>query len=469
MFSIHQRLRMMGIFVAFISMLHAISAQTSSIAIENALGVDIYSIYISRPSPSAWGEDTLGSRKLASGTAITITGPAPGSYDMKLVIGEGYACVIHNVRVDSRTVKLKLTPDLVSQCEDFSEGLGRGVSPGDSTTTETKNYQVVRIFFATDRLKGQRTGELQEFTAERAPDESLTLGSAEVSIPRDHQMGELEAPSVFRLEFKPNPEKHVVLLTATVLEKQQFVELLNSRLDHDPKRRALVFVPGYDVTFEDSARRLGQITYDLGFSGAPVLYSWPSRGTLLGYTKDEATTEWSSGHLLSFLQTLQEQSGVKAIYLIGHSMGNRLIASALRGIADHSTEPTNTKISQAIMAAPDIDAAVFKQIAKPLLTSGVHITIYESSKDFALKASHTFHGYPRLGDTEPTVHVFKNYECIEASSVDTGLLGHSYVGDNTSILSDIYDLIRNGSPATQRFRLSEQRTLDGLPYWSFRK
>jgi esterase/lipase superfamily enzyme len=470
--SIRKRFGMMGIFAACMSMLCPVSAQTLTLKITNTSEVGIFSIYMSRPDHATWGGDTLGDGKLAPGTATTITGIAPGSYNMKLVDENGNSCVIHKFGIYSRTVRLNITPDLLLRCEGVNSSIDDNVSSAhtrDLASDETKNYQVIRIFFATDRQQGQRTGELQEFTAERAADERLTLGSAEVSIPRDHQMGELEAPSVFRLEFRPDPEKHVVLLTATVLEKQQFGELLNSRLDRDPKRRAIVFVPGYSVTFENGARRLAQITYDLGFSGAPILFSWPTRGTLFGYTADEATAEWSSAHLLSFLQTLQEQSGVKTIYLIGHSMGNRLIASALRSIADHPTTPDRTKISGVIMAAPDIDAGFFKQIADPLLTSGVHITIYESSRDFALKASHKFHGYPRLGDTDPTVHVLKNYECIEASSVDTDLLGHSYVRDSTSVLSDIFDLIGNGSPATQRFRLSEQHTLDGLPYWSFKK
>jgi esterase/lipase superfamily enzyme len=120
------------------------------------------------------------------------------------------------------------------------------------------------------------------------------------------------------------------------------------------------------------------------------------------------------------------------------------------------------------MAAPDIDAGVFKQIANPLLPSATQITIYESSKDRALEVSHTFHRYPRLGDTDPSIHVFKDYQCIEATSVDAGLIGHSYIGDSASILSDIFDLIRNGASANERFRLTEH-TLDGLPYWSFKK
>ena len=39
----------------------------------------------------------------------------------------------------------------------------------------------------------------------------LELGTCEVSIPKDHQVGVLESPTVLRLEFREDPERHVVL------------------------------------------------------------------------------------------------------------------------------------------------------------------------------------------------------------------------------------------------------------------
>ena len=40
----------------------------------------------------------------------------------------------------------------------------------------------------------------------------LELGTCEVSIPKLHEVGELESPSVLRLEFREDPDRHVVLL-----------------------------------------------------------------------------------------------------------------------------------------------------------------------------------------------------------------------------------------------------------------
>jgi esterase/lipase superfamily enzyme len=342
-----------------------------------------------------------------------------------------------------------------------------GKSVNSSATLPDRNYQVVRIFFATDRALGKRSADMQIFTGARSGSENFSLGEAEISIPRDHKMGKLEQPSLLRLEFRSDPEKHVVLLKSKVLTTNAFQAALGDKLKGDAKRRVLVFVHGYNVSFEDAARRLGQMTYDLGFSGAPILYSWPSRDSLLGYAEDEASVEWSIPHFTAFLRSLHLNPDVQTIYVVGHSMGNRLVTNALKNLA--SNNPTSQPmIRDVIMAAPDIDEGVFRQTADTLLTAASRITVYESSNDNALVISHRYHGYARLGDTNPTVHVLSRYECIEASSLNTGLLGHSYIGDSSSIMADVYDLMTNGLSAGKRFRLVEHR-LDGLPYWSFKQ
>ncbi len=36
----------------------------------------------------------------------------------------------------------------------------------------------------------------------------LAMGTCDVSIPRDHSIGELEAPVIYRLEIRERPERH---------------------------------------------------------------------------------------------------------------------------------------------------------------------------------------------------------------------------------------------------------------------
>jgi esterase/lipase superfamily enzyme len=45
-------------------------------------------------------------------------------------------------------------------------------------------------------------------------------------------------------------------------------------------------VHGFNVSFENALRRTAQIAYDLDFDGAPFLFSWPSRDSLLSYASD---------------------------------------------------------------------------------------------------------------------------------------------------------------------------------------
>ena len=327
-------------------------------------------------------------------------------------------------------------------------------------------FQVVRIFFATDRARGPRVKEAQTFTGDRSADGALSLGTAEISIPRDHLLGELERKSLWSMDHRDNPAKFVTLLRSNVLPEGAFIAEIQNKLGSDPEKQALIFVHGYNVTFEDAAMRLGQITYDLGFAGAPILYSWPSQGALLKYAADEASVEWTTGHFERFLQTVAQQTGAQTIYLVAHSMGNRAVSGALRSIAEKG-QTLKPQLKEIVMAAPDIDAGVFQQLAATIAQTGGHFTIYESSKDLALQVSHRFHSYPRLGDTRPTAHAYEGYDCIDATAVDTGFLGHSYFAESKSMLGDIFDLLQGKDPGN-RFRLVRAQP-GARGCWTFKK
>ena len=327
-------------------------------------------------------------------------------------------------------------------------------------------FQTVRIFFATDRARGLRVKEAQAFTGDRSADGTLSFGAAEISIPRDHRLGELERKSIWSMDYRDDPAKFVTLLRSNLLPEGSFITEVQNKLGSDPNKEALIFVHGYNVTFDDAAMRLGQITYDLGFAGAPILYSWPSKGATLKYTADEASVEWTTGHFERFLRTVAQQSGAQTIFIVAHSMGNRAVSGALRSIADKG-QTLKPQLKEIVMAAPDIDAGVFQQLAATIAQTGGHFTIYESSKDLALQLSHRFHSYPRLGDTKPAAHAYEGYDCIDATAVDTGFLGHSYFAESTSVLADIFDLIR-GKGLSDRFRLVKTQP-NGQGCWMFRK
>ncbi len=324
------------------------------------------------------------------------------------------------------------------------------------------NYATVNVFFATDRNRSKSKKPSDMFGVERGS--SLTYGTCKVSIPRDHRMGELESPSIWRLEFRQDPEKHVVLLQVSVQQQREFFAEISARVKKSVKKNAFVFVHGYNVSFEDAARRTAQISYDLGFDGAPVFYSWPSQGTVAGYVVDETNIEWAQTNIKRFLDDFAVRSDAENIYLIAHSMGSRGLTRAFTQLV--AEKPAlRTRFREVILAAPDIDAEVFKRDIAPKLAPA---TLYASSQDKALELSRKFHGYPRAGDSGARLLIMPGVETIDASNVDSDFLGHSYFGEATSVISDMFYLIKEAKRADARFGLQPVDIPEGR-YWVFKQ
>jgi len=295
---------------------------------------------------------------------------------------------------------------------------------------------------------------------------ALELGVCEVSVPKSHDVGELESPSVLRLELREDPQRHVVLLGVRPEPAETFYAGLRDCVGRSRKKEAFVFVHGYNVSFEDAARRTAQIAYDLAFDGAPIFYSWPSQATLVGYPVDETNAAWTVPDLKEFLLGVARRSGARSIHLIAHSMGNRALTSALRELSSDLREDC-PRFHQVVLTAPDIDAEVFRRDLAPAIVKAANrVTLYASSTDEALVLSKQFHGYPRAGDAGPQIIVVPNIDTIDVSGIDTSLLGHSYYGSNSTVLADLFDLVHLSKPPGQRKWLRAIQ-LEALTYWRF--
>ena len=336
---------------------------------------------------------------------------------------------------------------------------------GGREQPKQNNYVEIKIFYATDRRKSGEMAPASFYSMERSPDEAMNFGTCKVSIPRDHRKGELDSPKWWKLRFRQDPNRDVVLLSVLASSERKFFSELASDVNSTTEKKAFVFIHGYNVTFEDAARRTAQLAYDLTFQGVPIFYSWPSKGSVSGYIADEATIDWVRPHLEKFLEQVAARSNATSIYLIAHSMGNRALAGALKDIVTRGERQQASHFREVVLAAPDIDAGVFRQLATALAGSADRVTLYASSKDRALAASKTVHEYARAGESGPNLVVVNGIDTVDVSAIDTGFLGHSYVADNTSVITDMIGLIA-GSPAPHRVCLSA-KTFNGLGYWLY--
>lgn len=261
----------------------------------------------------------------------------------------------------------------------------------------------------------------------------------------------------------------MVLLSLTPMPRGVFLASLRSAVQESAGSEALVFVHGFNVAFTEAVLRTAQLAYDLGFDGAPIAYSWPSQSALTrtAYHTDETNAEWTVPHLEKFLSDVAAQSGARRIHLVAHSMGNRPLTAALHRIAVRMTPTSKPAFEHIVLTAPDIDAETFLQLAREFSRSGKRTTLYASSNDKALQFSREIHGgLPRAGDSGPDIVVLQGIDTIEVSTVDTSLLGHSYYGENRSVLTDLFSLIRDGKAPDQRFGL-RPRNKRGFKYWIF--
>lgn len=307
----------------------------------------------------------------------------------------------------------------------------------------------VRVYFGSNRDFSQRGG------VDRSTNriEKNQYGECVVSIPDRHQWGELERPTIWRLEFCESARRHVVLQSAQLLDREVCLSHLRQDLGASLDPDLFVFVHGYNVDFAEAAQRTAQMAYDLRYPGVPVFYSWPSDGRITSYGRDVRVADASIGCMAEFLETLAQDSGARRIHLVAHSLGNRALVGALAQLT--TRPPLSSRVfDEVVFAAPDLDAAQFAEVLAPQIQAVVRrATVYSSGSDLALWASRMWHRTFRLGQRGPHWSSIRDYEWIDiVDATSVGFewleLGHSAYG--SELLGDLQKVIagnpRDASP-----------------------
>lgn len=351
--------------------------------------------------------------------------------------------------------------DPFQQEEPFGAARERPAAPtphARALAANIKPYELVKVFYATNRQRTASDKPNDAFGGDRG---DLTYGMCEVSIPFTHTLGGLEGPGFMQSE---DPTRHVMLQKVTSLAHDDFLTGVRQRMAETSGRKALLYIHGFNTSFRDAARRTGQLQHDLAFDGAAVFYSWPSQASALSYVMDSTNAEWAAWDLRRFIVDFTASADVDKLFIIAHSMGTHLLTTALTQ-AFSETPDLERKIAAVVLAAPDIDAAVFKRdLAPRLVVAGTNVVLYTSNSDNALWASRQLHGYVRAGDSSRGALIVNGVDTVDATGIDTSKLGHSYYAETKPVLSDIADLIKSGNRAAQRAGLSV-RDLPSGRYW----
>ena len=217
----------------------------------------------------------------------------------------------------------------------------------------------------------------------------------------------------------------------------------------------VLYAHGFSVGFERGCRRASLLQESLGLNGRLVLFSWPSDGVIVNYTRDESDLFWGVEPLYRTLLEMIDVFGAGKINLAAHSLGTRGIMLALVRLAQ-SKEGDQPLVNQVVLAAPDIDAAIFEQYLPVIRPLARNITVYVSNKDSALAVSRQLHGYPRLGEAGAHLEGMTSIDIIDMSDIPVRYpSGHVYHLYHNSAVADLSALLKDGKPASQRSNLKQ--------------
>lgn len=306
----------------------------------------------------------------------------------------------------------------------------------------------VTMLVATTRKADADAGVL--FSGERA---APSFAEITVSLPPDaaRRVGEVQWPS----RLPGNPETDFVTLKVDRLDRGQALKRFHQAVQRVPKRRVLIFVHGFNNRFEDAVYRFAQIVHDSGAKVAPILFTWPSRGSVFAYGYDRESNNYSRTALENLLQALARDPAVGEVSILAHSMGNWVTMEALRQMAIRNGEVA-PKITNVMLAAPDVDVDVFRSQILEMTGRRPRFTVFVSRDDRALAVSRRIWGSTaRLGAIDPEIEPFRSQleaakiYVLDMSKLRTGdRLNHGKFAESPEVVQLIGTRLIAGQPIT---------------------
>ena len=332
---------------------------------------------------------------------------------------------------------------------------------------EDHNMPVVEVFFATNRAA--LPGGLN-FSNE--PSDVLTYGIAEVRIPENFRLTDVQRPEISRQTSNP---LHACILAVRPLPEGDFHKILHERLNATHSARATLFVHGIQNSFDSAVRQAGTLAFGLNLQQPMVVFSWATEPGLstAAYARCRAQVPASARALTDFLR----QEGPNDFNILAHSLGCKVVCAALaQSDKDASPTPLSNALANVILVAPDVGKEDFKSVfLTPGGAASRHTTVYVARNDKALAFSSILNGNSRAGagisPSTPVEELFDEnggdaapVEIVDATFVNNAHTSHGYFYQNRAALADLQNLLRNDIPACQR-QLLRHENAKHANYW----
>jgi esterase/lipase superfamily enzyme len=324
----------------------------------------------------------------------------------------------------------------------------------------------VIVFYATDRL-------LTEGKFDNSRGGKLRLGSIVVSIPPIHRLGQIELPRNVAVwgttlyQQNLDQKRHFTVLERDDLDQQTFPEAIRGSLARVNARsnEALVYIHGYNTSFDAAIHRAAQLKFDLRFDGSIFLYSWPSTARVSQYFVDQKNATASENHLDKVLEFFRTKCDLTYVHFIAEGLGAAPLMNVLARLV--SGPSLDCKIGRVILVTPDVDSAKFDElcaIVRKVTTLG--LTVYASANDKVLQVAANLSSSPRAGqitDEGPVIETYVDVIDI-TSAADRFGLNHGIISGYEPILGDVAAMLAGRGSASMRLHMRAVEGKRGI-YW----
>jgi esterase/lipase superfamily enzyme len=149
---------------------------------------------------------------------------------------------------------------------------------------ETKG-EVYPLWYATNRKPNDDTSESLGYSSQ-SDQKRVRYGKIFVEIPEDY-LEELRNESWTKLFRFSSPETKLKVRPPIPLSRKGFFEDIRRELEplSVDERVAVIYLHGFQTTFEEAAQRAAGIGYQLKIP-VTAFFSWPSKGKVAGYEAD---------------------------------------------------------------------------------------------------------------------------------------------------------------------------------------
>jgi esterase/lipase superfamily enzyme len=199
-------------------------------------------------------------------------------------------------------------------------------------------------------------------------------------------------------------------------------------------RDVLIYVHGFDQTFEVAALDAVRLSDGIRFRGETMVFAWPSKAKLLDYAYDRESAMWSRDALQQVLDGLMASPGVGRIHIVAHSIGTMLTMEALRQLHAVHGDAGAARFGAVVLASPDVDMDVFASSVERIGALAPNIVVVTATNDRALALSRWIAGgITRVGAAEKARLTKLGLRVVDASQEGWGIVNHDLFLSNSHV------------------------------------